>query len=227
MPETKLTPARLREHVRKHFIVYAVGIVACLILTNLLWTTTAPRIPSNQTIVIYMADAWSNAAPLDPIAADILERLQADTDILEVDFQALQFTDPSQDYTGSMLLMTRMSTGEGDAFLCNSYCMDALVNAGVVMPLDELVEGGWLSGFDLEPWYATVVDGETGEETTFLAGLRLDSVDRLAQMGAFNNEGAFLALLDYTENTEETMRAMEYLLEDLQEAGDASADRTE
>ena len=227
MPITKLTPARLKEHLRRNLIVYVVGIAVCLILTNLLWTTTSPRIPTDQSLVIYLADAWSDSSALDPIARDILERLQADTAIREVDFQSLTFSDPQKDYTSSMLLMTRLATSEGDAFLCNEKCMEALLTSGVVMPLDDLVAGGWLAEYGLEPWYATVADDETGVETTLLAGLRLDSADGLMAMNAFNNEGAFLALPNYTENLDEITRAIAYLLEDLKEAGNAGADRTE
>ena len=221
MPDTKFSFAKLKEHLRKSLFVYIIGIAVCLLLTNLLWTTTAPRIPSNQSLAIFMADAWSDPEALDPIARDMLEKLQADTDIREVEFQSLAYGDPSQDYTGAMLLMTRLATGECDAFLCNQECMDALLLSGVVQPLDDLVADGWLSQYDLEPWYATVADEETGVEQTILAGLRLDTVDRLMELRAFNNEGAFLALTTFDENQAETMKAMEYFLADLTEAGDA------
>ena len=221
MPDTKFSFAKLREHARKHLWVYIIGIAVCLVLTNLLWTTTAPRIPSDQSLVIYLADMWSDPSALDAISRDVLEKLQADTDIREVDFQSLAYGDPSQDYTSAMLLMTRLATGECDAFLCNQACMDALLQSGVVLPLDDLVAGGWLSSYGLEPWYASVADEETGEERTILAGLRLDSVDRLMELRAFNNEGAFLVLTSFDENQAETVKAMEYLLSDLTEAGDA------
>ena len=221
MPDTAFSFAKLREHLRKHFFIYVIGIAVCLLLTNLLWTTTAPRIPSNQSLFIYMADAWSSPEALDPIARDILEKLQADTDIREVEFQSLQYSDPTQDYTSAMLLMTRLAAGDCDAFLCNQDCMNALLMSGVVQPLDDLVAGGWLADYDLEPWYATVSDEETGVESTILAGLKLDTIDRLMELRAFNNEGAFLALTTFDENQAETVKAMEYLLADLTEAGDA------
>ncbi len=227
MPITKLTPARLKEHLRKHFFVYAVGIAICLVLTNLVWTTTAPRVPSDQSVVIYVAGPWSNVEALNPIARDIEARLAADTDIREVEFQNLLFSNPEKDYTSSMLLMTRLATREGDAFLCSGECMNALMTSGVLMPLDDLVAGGWLADYGLEPWYATVADEETGEERTILAGLRLDSVTGFSALGAFDSRDAFLAMLDYTENPQETARAMEYLLEDLAEAQNAAADGTE
>ena len=94
-----------------------------------------------------MADAWSSPEALDPIARDILEKLQADTDIREVEFQSLQYSDPTQDYTSAMLLMTRLAAGDCDAFLCNQDCMNALLMSGVVQPLDDLVAGGWLWAF--------------------------------------------------------------------------------
>lgn len=221
MPDMKLTAAKLKEHLRKYLLAYGIGIAVCMLLTNLLWTTTAPRVPANQSLAIYMADTWSDPGALDPIAADMLEKLQADTDIREVEFQSLQYGDPSQDYTSSMVLMARLSTRECDAFLCNQACMDALLLSGVVRPLDDLVADGWLADYGLEPWYATVADEETGEEQNILAGLRLDGMDRLMELRAFNNEGAFLVLTVFDENLPETRKAIEYLMADLTEAGDA------
>ncbi|MBR0366908.1 MAG: hypothetical protein IJH86_00760 [Clostridia bacterium] len=216
MPDTRLTWYNLREHLRKFCLIYAVIIAVALVLGNLLWIATEPRVPENERILIYMADEWSNPEPLDAVAADVLKKLQSEDDTLrEVAFESLMFADPAREYTGVMVLMTRLAVGEGDIFLANENAMEALVNAGACLPLDDHWAAGWLNDGGLEPYYATVTDQETGESATLLAGLRLDSLTALRQMEAFDNEGAFLVIAANGENIEASLRAAEYLVEDL------------
>ena len=226
MPDTKFSFRALREHIRKYFCLYIVGVAVCLVLTSLLWTTTRPRVSNEQNVIVYLADGYANCDVLEPVAKDMLEKTQAfDETLREVEFQPLLFTD--QDYASMMLLMTRLAVGEGDAFLACQAAMDQLAHSGAVEPLDDYVAAGWLAKYGLEPYPVTLTDDETGESTTFLAGLRLDSVVALREMGAFNNEGAFLCVMNNGGNVETTMKALETMLEDLTEGDYAGTARTE
>lgn len=226
MPDTKFSWRRLREHLRRTLWIYLAGIAVCLLLTNLLWTTTRPRIPNERNVIVYLGDSYTNPDPLNDIAADMLRRAQAYDDTLaEVAFLSLQYA--ADDYTSSMLLMTRLAVGEGDAFMASPALMEALVNSGSLTPLDEYVAAGWLGEYGLEPYAVTLEDEETGESLTYVAGLRLDSVDALARMGAFNNEGAFLCVTNNGGNPEATMKALEIMMEDLTEAENAATEAAE
>ena len=217
MPESKFTWPRLKEHLRKFLWIYLVGIVVCVAGTNLLWTTTAPRIPYDQSVVILMADGFSNAEALDSVAKETLIRTQADDPTLKlVEFQPMQYVGP-EDYASQMLMVTRLSIAEGDALLACEAAMDALLKMNAVLPLDDAWANGWMEGRGLEPYYATAVDEETGEERTFLAGVRLDSVDALARLHAFNNEGAFLCVTINSENEATSLKALEHLIDVLGE----------
>ena len=214
MPDTRFSWRALREHLRKYLWVYLVGIAVCLVGTNLLWTTTRPRAENFEAVTVYMADAYSNPDPLSGVAARMLEACQArDETLREVSFESLMYTE--NDYNSSMLLMTRLAVGEADAFLASQAAMEALVSSDILVRLDESVDGGWLSGYDLEPFYATVEDEETGASETYLAGLKLDNVTALGQMGAFNNSGAYLCVTQNGGNVETTMRALEVMVEAL------------
>ena len=216
MPDNRLTLANLREHFRKNIAIYIAGIAVMLVLASQLWTATTPRSPTEQTVVIYLASSYFDADALSPIADDVLERTQAFDDTLRrVEFQGLQFADSEDDYTSNILLMTRLSVHEGDVFLASAAAMDALVNAGGAMPLDSFLEAGWLSEYGLEPYTVTEEDEETGARRTYVAGLRLDSVDALSELGAFNNRGAFLVLSETSDNPETARKAVEFLLDDL------------
>ena len=123
-----------------------------------------------------------------------------------------------------MLLMTRLAVGEGDAFFASQSAMDALVQSEVLLALDDAVAEGWLGELGLEPYYATYSDEESGESYTFLAGLKLDSVMALQQMGVFYNENAYLCVATNGGNVETTMKALEFMLEDLTEASHAATE---
>ena len=226
MPDTKFSFRALREHIRKYLWIYIVGIVACLVLSSLLWTTTRPRVPNEQNVTVYLTDGYANSDPLADVARDMLERTQAfDETLQEVTFLPLQYN--ADDYTSMMLLMTRLAVGEGDAFLANASAMEQLARSQALEPLDEYVDNGYLSIYDLEPYYFTLEDEETGESETYLAGLSLDNVDALAQLGAFNNEGAFLCVANNGGNVQTTMKALEYMLEDLMEGNYAGTETAE
>lgn len=219
MPDTRLTWKNIKEHIRKFGWIYVVVVAVTLVAGNLVWISTTPRIPEDQRVLVYLADEWSNPEPLNDIAADVLEKVQAEDDsILEVAFESLLFADPERDYTGVMLLMTRLAVGEGDIFLANQNAMDALVNSGACLPLDDYWASGWLNDSGLEPYYATLTDEETGETTTLLAGLKIDALDGLLEREAFNNRGAYLAVAANGQNVEASIAAAEYLVEDLKEA---------
>ena len=217
MPESKFTWPRLKEHLRKFFWIYLIGIVVCVAGTNLIWTTTAPRIPYDQSVVVLLADGYSNTEALSGVAKETLVRTQADDPTLQlVEFQPLQYVGP-EDYASQMLMVTRLSISEADALMASEAAMETLVNMNAVLPLDDAWADGWMEGRGLEPYYATVTDEETGEERTFLAGMRLDSVDALTRLSAFNNEGAFLCVTINSENEETSLKALEHMIDVLEE----------
>ena len=223
MPDTKFSWRGLREHLRKYLWLYLIGIVMGVLGAELLWTMTRPRIPSEASVSVYLAADYSNAEPLQAFAPAILARVQADDDtIRQVYFESLMYND--QVYTSNMLLLTRLSVGECDAFLASETAMEALITSGALIPLDDALAAGWMGAYDLEPYVVTTEDEESGESTTWTAGLRLDSVDALAKLGAFDNRGSFLCVTANGGNTQAAMKALEYLMSELTEANHAGTE---
>lgn len=217
MPDTKLNMQNIRDHLRKFGVVYVVLIVVAAVLTSLLWTMTAPVIPDDERILIYLADEYSNVEPLEPYREKLLARAQAvDPNIRDVTFESLRYTDPEEDYTGVMVLMTRLAAGEGDLFLAGTDAMAALVQSGVCMDLEPLWQGGWLKS--LEPYYADYTDTTTGKTTHLLAGVKLDPLNALLELRAFQNAGACLALPVNSPNIEAASAVAEELASLMKEA---------
>lgn len=227
MPDTKFSWLQMREHIRKYVWIYIVGVAACLVVTNLLWTTTRPRVPDDRSVIVYLMDEFSDVTPLQAIADDMLARGQAEDEMLElVEFQSLQYK--ADDYASSMLLLTRLSVSEGDAFLASQDAMDALVNAQALLPLDDAVAGGWLADYGLEPYYASRSEEDGSTAPAILAGLRLDKADALLEMRAFDNRGAFLCVSASSTNPDATMQALETMIGDLMKGdGHAAAEGSE
>ena len=224
MPHYGISWFRLKEHFRKYLAIYIVGVVICVLLTNLVYTSTAPQTPYDQEVLIYLADVFTDTEPLDDLAADALAYAQEfDETLLEVNFESLQYVDPEQDYTSSMLLMARLSLGEADVFLASGLCMEALCATEAFLPLDDYLAEGWMEEFALEPYLYT--SEETGE--TFVAGLKLDGVSGLAEIGAFNNEGAVLVITANSTNTDTSMQVAEYIIRQLMEGDYVSTHRPE
>ncbi len=226
MPDTKFSLPALAEHIRKYLWVYLVGIALCLVGTGLLWTTTAPHPLIEETVVVALADTYCNGDPLAPVAEDMLEQTRPfDERLKAVEFQSLMYQE--EDYTSSMVLLTRLSVGEIDAFLAGQGAMDALVRSEVLVDLTESVQGGWLAEYGLEPYVAEYQDDETGEHYSIMAGLRLDRLDALREMGALYNEGAYLCVTGNGGNVETTMKALETMVRDLTEGDYAQPENTE
>ena len=223
MPDTKFSWRGLREHLRKFLFIYLVGIALGLVGAELLWTMTRPRIPNEASVNIYLASDYSDAEPLNALAPDLLSRVQADDDaIQQVYFESLMYNE--QVYTSNMLLITRLSVGECDAFLASEAAMEALVASETLAPLDDALAAGWMSAYGLEPYAVTTGDETGGERATWTAGLRLDRVDALSKLGVIDNKGAFLCVTANGGNTEAAMKTLEYLMSDLTEASHAGTE---
>ena len=80
-----------------------------------------------------------------------------------------------------------------------------------------------MAQYGLEPYYATYESEFDDEKTTLLAGLRLDSVNALLDMGAFDNREAILCVYGGSTNTQTVLKVLEIMIEDLTTGGYADA----
>lgn len=223
MPLKGLSWFRLKEHFRKTCWIYIVGAVAMLILTNLLYTTTRPRTPAEQEVLVYLTDSYTDSEPLDDVAEEALVFGQSiDETLMEVRFEPIMYSDPSQDINSAILLMTRMSAGEGDIYLVSSIAMENLAKAEFYQPLDEYLESGWLANLEGEHYVYTSEDGVTS-----VAGIGIDSLTALGSRSSMNPNGAYLVVAPTSTNMETSMAVIEQIVNNLLEESNASADSEE
>jgi len=226
MPLTGFTWKRFVEHLKKYNITYIIGIIICIFLTNVVYTATAPRIPPEEEVMIYLVTHYSETQQLEPLEAEALEYGQTiDETLRTVHFETIMYNDPQQDANSAMVLVARMSAGDCDAYFTNEKATETIIGYDAFEPLDEHLANGWMEGLDLEPVYAT--NAETGEEV--IAALSLDNVSALLDIGSFDNRGANLIISGYGSNTETTLEVTEYMIRRLMEGYtyDASAQSEE
>ena len=148
-PRSYLAP--IKEHFRKCGVFYVAGIIVCMLLTNLLYTTTRPQVAAEREVLLYLVDALSNTEPLEPLAADALAYGQTVDETLEdVHFESILYNDPELDYTSSYLLATRMAAGDGDIYFASEIAADYMMRSEAFLPLDGIsrcrLDGGLGSG---------------------------------------------------------------------------------
>ncbi len=224
MPHFGITWARIKENIRKYGALYLVGMIICAVFSNVVFTSTAPRTPIEQQVLIYVAGDYPATENFDPVAAEMLEwGKTVDETLEEVVFETIQFGDPNMDMYGPMILAARLSLREGDAFIANSYSTEALLGNEVYLPLDDLLAEGWLAEYDFEPVMHTSV--ETGE--THVAALRLDTVDAIEQLGVMYNDGVVLMIMYNSTNLDTTLATIEHMIENMMEGNYAPAQSSE
>lgn len=223
MPITKFSWAALKENIRKFGVIYLAGVLVMLACSNLIWSMTRPQIPNEKSVTIYIADEYSNPEALDNIAKRMLEAGQAfDETLEEVAFYGLTYADPSQDYTGSMVLATRLSTGEADAFICNEYALANLQGAEAALDLQPYLDAGWLEGLDIEPITLEIYDFDIDGAVNAILGsytgaIKLDNVDGLYNCGAMDNAGTYLVITSNGGNIETTLETVDVMMRALME----------
>lgn len=221
MPHKGLSLFRLKENIRKFGIIYVVGCVICAVFANVVFTSTTPRTPIEQEILVYLADSYTVSSALDHVAEEMLAYGQTyDETLLEVDFEDLQFADPEEDYYSPMVLATRLALCEGDAFISSAVCTPYLFAHEVHLPLDEYLANGWLEGLDLEP--LTYTNEVTGE--TCIGGIKLDNLPQIADLGAISNGGAALVIMNNSTNLDTTMEVIDHMLRSMLEGNYAPAE---
>lgn len=224
MPLKGINWTRLKDHFRKFSPLYLAGIVICVFLTNLIYTMTRPQTPMEQEVMIYLVDDYANIEPLNALEADALAYGQSiDETLVSMHFESIMYTDPAEDYNSAILLMARMSVGDGDVYLANDIAITTLMGTGMCVPLDDYLAAGWMEGLDLEP--VSFTNEETGE--TYIAALRLDNVTALRELGVMANEDAFLVMASNGTNLETSMATTEYIIRTLMEGYDAPAEASE
>ena len=129
--------------------------------------------------------------------------------------EEVTFTPVAYDDTyGDMQLFVWASAGQGDLYTLSAEAYKNLASGGAMLDLQPYIDDGTLrvEGIDLKNGYVT--DAETGKR--YLMGIPIDSLTGLESYG-IAPQGKVMSILVNGGNTENTMKLMKWLLENMRE----------
>ena len=205
-----ITKRRVRNHLAYAWWQYVLLVCIAVFGWNLIYTTTRYRSPEPLKVEWY-GEGYVTAEQQAQIDA-MLDRLHGE---LFPDMEEVTFTPVAYDDTyGDMQLFVWASAGQGDLYTLSAEAYKNLASGGVMLDLQPYVDDGTLNveGLDLKNGYVT--DNETGKR--YLMGIPMDSLAGLESYGVAT-QGKVMSILVNGGNTENTMKLMKWLLENMRE----------
>ena len=198
MPETGLSPNRIREHLRKRWYLYLAGALLVCLLNNLIYTVTRPRVPERALLHVMLVNVDAPDSELERLEQALLTAAQAaEPDVRAVELEPLQYLGES-DAGSNILLATKFAAGGADLYIADEAGYEVMTARGFCAALD--AEN--LPGAEL------LTDPETGER----CAVRLDAgaifgdaegeIYLFVSAGADNPAAARSALKILTDPTE-------------------------
>ena len=204
-----ITRERIRNHF--HYAWWQYVLLVCLAVFgwNLLYTTTRYRSPESLKVEWYCQGLVDTQAQeeLDALMEQL--RLELFPEMEEVTFTAVAY---DQTY-GDMQLMVWVSAGQGDLYMLEREQFENLASAGAMAPLTPYIESGALQTGEIDLMAGYVTDPETGEK--YLMGVPTDSLTGLQAYG-IDPEGHVLSLLSNGGNLDNTVKLMQWLIDNMQ-----------
>ena len=198
MPETGLSPNRIRQHLRRRWYIYLIGAVLLCFLNNLVFTVTRPRVPERALLHVMLVNVDAPDSELERLEQALLTAAQAaEPDVRAVELEPLQYLGES-DAGSNILLATKFAAGGADLYIADEAGYEVMAARGFCAALD--AEN--LPGAEL------LTDPETGER----CAVRLDAgaifgdaegeIYLFVSAGADNPAAARSALKILTDPTE-------------------------
>ena len=245
MPNTKMTAEKFKIHFYYHKVLYAVVIVASLMLGSLLFTTTTYVAPNEHRIDIELIGGYmSNSSPAAEAAiADLLTAGQAweterdaglgiDTaaadykpDLEELTVVGLSYTgdgSSENDYYAAQKFMVMLAAQEGDIYVLNRQLMLQLLDSNLLVPLDKYIADGLIDPGERNLGRVTfeAVDDDgnpTGEEHIF--ALQADYLTGLYDTFEFDPTDMYVCIVGFSRN-QDTAAAVLAEMQTLFETGE-------
>lgn len=204
-----ITKERIRNHF--HYAWWQYVLLVCLAVFgwNLLYTTTRYRSPESLKVEWYCQGLVDTQAQeeLDALMEQL--RLELFPEMEEVTFTAVAYDQTYSD----MQLMVWVSAGQGDLYMLEREQFENLASAGAMAPLTPYIESGALQTGEIDLTAGYVTDPETGEK--YLMGVPTDSLTGLQAYG-IDPEGHVLSLLSNGGNLDNTVKLMQWLIDNMQ-----------
>ena len=204
-----ITKRRIKNHFQYSFWKYALLAVLAIFVWNMLYTTTHYRPPENKKLEFY-ADGGFTAEGTQEAMDGLMETVRRELapDMEEVSYLALS----TDDTYGDMQLSVWIGAGQGDLYLLGKERFRRLASGEAFIDLQPYVDSGALAAEGIELASGRVREEETGR--TVLFGIPAGSLAGLEACGIYPKD-TFLCVLAGSGNQEESVRLIDYLLENM------------
>ncbi|MBQ9307016.1 MAG: hypothetical protein IJ229_03735 [Clostridia bacterium] len=209
--KTTLSKKRLQQHFQYSWWMYALSLILCIFLWDIVYTVTEPRTPENEKLEVYLyayGDSERAQQYLDVLREGQLEDVKEMTAVYVM----------PDDSSGPMVLSTRIMAGEGDLFLLPRDTFQSYASQGLFVALDEIegieetvenlginAERGWRKNQD------------SGER--HLYGIPVASIPELAAWSYASD--MYLSVRVYNGNDENAIKLFRLLIEDTTDIPDS------
>ena len=198
---TPITARSLKHHFHYNWWKYLIVLLAGTFLVDLLFTVTAPRIPDEKKVELYVF-----GYALDADLTAYIDRVHEE-EMPEMEAMSAVISYPDETY-GPMLLTTYLAAREGDVYLLPREDFLSVSSQAAFLPLEgdaELMALFSDAGLDLRRGWRTLPDSDE----THLYGIPMDLLPGLSSLCYVDN--GFLAVLSYGGNTENALKFLRIL----------------
>lgn len=215
--KTPVNQATLKQHLTYNWWKYPLLFILTFFAVDLLYTTTAYRSPPEKKVEFYIY-GYADTNALNEYMARVNQEQMPDMEVMDC------LTLMDDDAYGPMQLTTYLAVAEGDLYLLPREQFLTVAYDGALLPLEdqtELMDTFSRAGRSLQNGWRK--SSETGE--THLFGIPADKVPGLRQY-AYAKDG-YLCVLYAGGNTENTLKFLSILVNDMFEEPPASGEETE
>ena len=152
--KTPINKEKIRNHITYHGWAYVLVAVVAALGWNLVYTVTAPRVPEEKRIDLYVLSGTTSNEIVDAFLKPLWEEYAPEME--SVSSVVIGMVD---DYATPMQLSAYVAAGEGDIYFLTETYFKSLASQGARLPLEELVDSGAIdvTGIDLAKGYVTYI----------------------------------------------------------------------
>lgn len=228
MIDVKFTKKRFIDHFYYSKGLYVVFVALGLIIFSMVFTFTRPIVPKEFKVDISILGFTLQDVEKEIWEQELLESLAPDQQ--EVNFYSLGFggdDDSLGGYSVFEILAARMAAQEDDIYIMSKEIYLSLAQQGAFMPMDEIVSMyEYPEELDLEEYKIKLEEGLGSDDNPHIYGLPLDNAMGLVDLGVDPRERV-IAILVYTENYDNALKAAEYIMNRTQSVVIDSAQATD
>jgi hypothetical protein len=221
MPNTKLTKEKWVNHWQYHRFIYLLIFLLTALGGDMLFQMTAYRSPAERRVDFELVAEYADAEFFLPVAEAALKAGQAfDSTLEEVNFLSLMYSGASDDVYGTQKFMVTIGANDGHVFFASEEIMKQLVNMGLALPLNDLIDEGYLKPVpDAE--IAKVTFRVTEDEALAALGERIYALPIGELYGAMQDalhydvRDKYAIILTYVKNPETTAVVLQSVMDQL------------